>query len=99
MQRVAGLYGSIIVSFPDGQSEPFTYDYDRNITLNDWYHNSTYEQAAGLSSIDFQWFKESQSLLMHGRGMFNCSSLTTPTLDNRETSLFSKEKKIKDKGQ
>ncbi|XWS41527.1 hypothetical protein CRYUN_Cryun17cG0089300 [Craigia yunnanensis] len=81
MQRAAGLYGSIIVALPDGQSEPFTYDYDRNIILNDWYHKSTYEQAAGLSSIPFQWVEEPQSLLIHGRGRFNCSSLTTPTLD------------------
>ncbi|XP_021273720.1 L-ascorbate oxidase-like [Herrania umbratica] len=81
MQREAGLYGSIIVALPDGQSEPFTYDYDRNIILNDWYHKSTYEQAAGLSAIPFQWVGEPQSLLIHGRGRFNCSSLTIPTLD------------------
>ena len=60
MQRAAGLYGSIIVALPDGQSEPFTYDKDRNIILNDWYHKSTYEQAAGLSSIDFKWVNEPQ---------------------------------------
>ncbi|EOX92188.1 Cupredoxin superfamily protein isoform 2 [Theobroma cacao] len=81
MQREAGLYGSIIVALPDGQSEPFTYDYDRNIILNDWYHKSTYEQAAGLSAIPFQWVGEPQSLLIHGRGRFNCSSLTIPTSD------------------
>ncbi|XVF17195.1 hypothetical protein REPUB_Repub10bG0098300 [Reevesia pubescens] len=83
MQRAAGLYGSIIVGLPDGQSEPFTYDYDKNIILNDWYHKSTYEQAAGLSAISsqWQWVGEPESLLIHGRGRFNCSSLTIPTLD------------------
>ncbi|KAJ4848166.1 hypothetical protein Tsubulata_018637 [Turnera subulata] len=74
MQREAGLYGSIRVSLPDGQSEPFAYDYDRSIILNDWYHKSTYEQAAGLSSINFTWVGEPQSLLIQGKGRFNCST-------------------------
>ncbi|XP_052190654.1 L-ascorbate oxidase-like [Diospyros lotus] len=74
MQREAGLYGSIRVSLPDGFSEPFSYDYDRSIILNDWYHKSTYEQATGLSSIPFGWVGEPQSLLIQGKGRFNCSS-------------------------
>ncbi|XP_059432619.1 L-ascorbate oxidase-like [Corylus avellana] len=74
MQREAGLYGSIRVSLPDGETEPFAYDYDRSIILNDWYHKSTYEQATGLSSIPFVWVGEPQSLLIQGRGKFNCSS-------------------------
>ena len=60
MQREAGLYGSLRVAPPDGEPEPFSYDYDRSIILNDWYHKSTYEQAAGLSSIPFQWVGEPQ---------------------------------------
>lgn len=60
MQREAGLYGSIQVSLPDGQVEPFVYDYDRSIILNDWYHKSTYEQATGLSSVNFVWVGEPQ---------------------------------------
>lgn len=74
MQREAGLYGSIRVSLPDGESEPFSYDYDRSIILNDWFHRSTYEQSAGLSSIPFVWVGEPQSLLIQGRGSFNCST-------------------------
>lgn len=58
MQREAGLYGSIRVSLPDGKPEPFAYDYDRSIILNDWYHRSAHEQSAGLSSLDFQWVGE-----------------------------------------
>ncbi|KAJ1412857.1 Multicopper oxidase, type 1 [Sesbania bispinosa] len=76
MQREAGLYGMIRVT--SLEPEPFTYDLDRSIILNDWYHQSTYEQAAGLSSIPFQWVGEPQSLLIHGKGRFNCS--TTPNL-------------------
>ncbi|KAG8373336.1 hypothetical protein BUALT_Bualt11G0013600 [Buddleja alternifolia] len=73
MQREAGLYGSIRVSLPDGETEPFSYDYDRSIILNDWYHLSAYEQAVGLSSIPFVWVGEPQSILIQGRGRFNCS--------------------------
>ncbi|PQQ04055.1 L-ascorbate oxidase [Prunus yedoensis var. nudiflora] len=81
MQREAGLYGSIRVALPDGESEPFSYDYDRSIILNDWYHKSTYEHAVGLSSLNFAWVGEPQSLLIQGKGRFDCSTLTTPSLD------------------
>ncbi|GLT43992.1 hypothetical protein SLA2020_179110 [Shorea laevis] len=81
MQRGAGLYGSILVSLPDGELEPFTYDYDQSILLNDWYHKSTYEQAVGLSSIPFGWVGEPQSLLINGKGRFNCSQFTAPSVD------------------
>lgn len=60
MQREAGLYGSLRVALPDGEVEPFSYDHDRSIILNDWYHKSTYEQAAGLSSIPFVWVGDPQ---------------------------------------
>lgn len=91
MQRVAGLYGSIRVSLPDGMAEPFTYDYDKSIILNDWYHKSTYEQAAGLSSIPFGWVGEPQSLLIQGRGKFNRSKLASPTLDPTACNATSSE--------
>jgi len=58
IQMEAGLYGMIRVAPRD--PEPFTYDFDRSIILNNWYHQSTYEQAAGLSSIPFQWVREPQ---------------------------------------
>ncbi|KAF6160966.1 hypothetical protein GIB67_007607 [Kingdonia uniflora] len=45
MRREAGLYGSIQVSVPDGVTEPFLYDYDQSIILNDWYHKTPFEQA------------------------------------------------------
>ncbi|CAL9091432.1 unnamed protein product [Musa textilis] len=78
MQRSAGLYGLIRVAVPDGVVEPFAYDFDRSIILNDWWHSSTYEEATGLASIPFAWVGEPQSLLINGRGKFNCS-LAGPT--------------------
>lgn len=60
MQREAGLYGAIRVAVPEGETEPFFYDYDRSIILTDWYHRSTYEHAVGLSSNPFVWVGEPQ---------------------------------------
>nr|XP_019710633.1 L-ascorbate oxidase isoform X2 [Elaeis guineensis] len=75
MQRSAGLYGLIRVLPPAGMVEPFIYDYDRSIILNDWWHQSTYELAVGLNSKNFSWVGEPQSLLINGKGKFNCSDI------------------------
>lgn len=56
MEREAGLYGMIRVTSRD--PEPFAYDYERSIILNDWYHKSAHEQSTGLSSIPFVWVGE-----------------------------------------
>ncbi|CAM0951149.1 unnamed protein product [Alopecurus aequalis] len=80
MQRSAGLNGMIVVSMPPGAgpdvAEPFAYDGEHEVLLNDWWHKSTYEQATGLASVPIVWVGEPQSLLINGRGRFvNCSSL------------------------
>ncbi|KAK8930504.1 hypothetical protein KSP39_PZI016620 [Platanthera zijinensis] len=73
MQRTAGLYGLIRVLVRNGTIEPFSYDKERSLILNDWWHKSTMEQATGLSSLKFGWVGEPQSLLINGRGRYNCS--------------------------
>ncbi|KAK8942252.1 hypothetical protein KSP40_PGU016439 [Platanthera guangdongensis] len=55
MQRTAGLYGLIRVLVRNGTIEPFSYDKERSMILNDWWHKSTMEQATGLSSLNFGW--------------------------------------------
>ncbi|KAL6626396.1 hypothetical protein ACP70R_030122 [Stipagrostis hirtigluma subsp. patula] len=75
MQRVAGLDGMIVVSVPDGVAEPFSYDGEHTVLLMDWWHKSVYEQAVGLASDPLVFVTEPQSLLINGRGMFNCSQL------------------------
>ncbi|KAI8536194.1 hypothetical protein RHMOL_Rhmol10G0237000 [Rhododendron molle] len=84
------MNGIIRVSLPPGESEPCTYDHDRSIILTDWYHKSTYELATGLSSLDFEWVGEPQSLLIHGKGRFNCSGLKSDLWDttNPECSSY-----------
>ncbi|XWS53245.1 hypothetical protein CRYUN_Cryun11dG0141100 [Craigia yunnanensis] len=73
MQRSAGLYGSLIVEVADGEKEPFHYDGEINLLLSDWWHQSVHEQEVGLSSNPFRWIGEPQTLLINGRGQFNCS--------------------------
>ncbi|XP_022732291.1 L-ascorbate oxidase-like [Durio zibethinus] len=73
MQRSAGLYGSLIVDVADGEKEPFHYDGEFDLLLSDWWHLSVHEQEVGLSSNPFRWVGEPQTLLINGRGQFNCS--------------------------
>uniref|UniRef100_A0A0E0QTI1 L-ascorbate oxidase n=2 Tax=Oryza TaxID=4527 RepID=A0A0E0QTI1_ORYRU len=73
MQRVAGLDGMLVVSVPDGVAEPFAYDGEHTVLLMDWWHQSVYEQAVGLASVPMVFVGEPQSLLINGRGVFNCS--------------------------
>ncbi|TKY50029.1 L-ascorbate oxidase [Spatholobus suberectus] len=73
MQRAAGLYGSLIVDLPNGQNEPFHYDGEFNLLLSDLWHTSSHEQEVGLSSKPLKWIGEPQTLLINGRGQFNCS--------------------------
>uniref|UniRef100_A0A7N0V111 L-ascorbate oxidase n=1 Tax=Kalanchoe fedtschenkoi TaxID=63787 RepID=A0A7N0V111_KALFE len=73
MQRSAGLYGSLIVDVADGQREPFRYDGEFSLLLSDWWHQGVHEQEVGLSSSPFRWIGEAQSVLINGRGQYNCS--------------------------
>ncbi|CAN6195691.1 unnamed protein product [Urochloa humidicola] len=78
MQSSAGLNGLIVVEAAPGgpDAEPFRYDGEHAVLLNDWWHKSTYEQSAGLASVPLVWVGEPQSLLINGRGRFvNCSSM------------------------
>ncbi|XP_068652114.1 L-ascorbate oxidase-like [Aristolochia californica] len=73
MQRSGGLYGSLIVDVATGETEPFHYDGEINLLLSDWWHKDIYDQMVGLSSNPFRWIGEPQSLLINGRGQYNCS--------------------------
>uniref|UniRef100_A0A1D1Y756 L-ascorbate oxidase n=1 Tax=Anthurium amnicola TaxID=1678845 RepID=A0A1D1Y756_9ARAE len=73
MQRAAGLYGSLVVDVADGETEPFHYDGEHDLLLSDWYHQDINSQTVGLSSNPFRWVGEPQTLLINGRGQYNCS--------------------------
>jgi L-ascorbate oxidase len=72
-QRTAGLYGSLIVDVAEGEKEPFHYDGEFNLLLSDWWHKSAHYQEIEISSKPFRWDGEPQSLLINGRGQYNCS--------------------------
>ncbi|NP_001313101.1 L-ascorbate oxidase precursor [Nicotiana tabacum] len=73
MQRSAGLYGSLIVEVGEGEKEPFHYDGEFNLLLSDWWHKGSHEQEVDLSSNPLRWIGEPQTLLLNGRGQYNCS--------------------------
>jgi FtsP/CotA-like multicopper oxidase with cupredoxin domain len=78
MQRSGGLNGMIVVKTKPGSkdAEPFQYDGEHAVLLNDWWHKSTYEQSVGLASVPIGWVGEPQALLINGRGRFaNCSAM------------------------
>ncbi|KAE8791001.1 L-ascorbate oxidase [Hordeum vulgare] len=80
MQRSAGLNGMIVVAAAPGgpDAEPFAYDGgEHDVLLNDWWHKSTYEQAAGLAAVPIEWVGEPKSLLINGRGRYNCSAMAS----------------------
>ena len=58
LQWLVGLYGSLIVN--SAKPEPFFYDGELSIILNDLWHATTYEQAVGLSSNPFVCVGEPQ---------------------------------------
>ncbi|MCO5582450.1 hypothetical protein L7F22_036346 [Adiantum nelumboides] len=73
LQRSAGLYGMLIVE--GHEKDPFEYDGEFSLLISDWWHKSTYEQVAGLQAPfpHFRWVGEPQSLLINGRGRYNCA--------------------------
>ncbi|XP_009120727.1 L-ascorbate oxidase-like [Brassica rapa] len=70
MQRSAGLYGMMVVRSP---KETLQYDGEFNLLLSDWWHLSSTLQELSLSSKPMRWIGEPQSLLINGRGQFDCS--------------------------
>ncbi|XP_057955027.1 L-ascorbate oxidase-like [Malania oleifera] len=72
MQRSAGLYGSLIVEAGQGE-EPFHYDGELSLLLSDWWHKSSRDQEVSLSAKPVRWVGEPQSILINGRGQYNCS--------------------------
>ncbi|CAA0805908.1 Plant L-ascorbate oxidase [Striga hermonthica] len=73
MQRTAGLYGMLVVDVAQGEEEKIKYDGEFNMLLSDWWHDTVQTQAVHLDSKPMKWINEPQSLLINGRGQYNCS--------------------------
>ncbi|KAI3752510.1 hypothetical protein L2E82_24544 [Cichorium intybus] len=73
MQRSAGLYGMLIVDVEEGKKEPFHYDGEFSLLLSDWWHTSIKDQEHDLNAVPMNWIGEAQSLLLNGKGQYNCT--------------------------
>ncbi|KAF3441452.1 hypothetical protein FNV43_RR15366 [Rhamnella rubrinervis] len=73
LHRTDGLYGFLIVDVAKGEKELFNYDGEFNLLLTDWWHRTAHEQQIMLSAKPFRWVGEPQSVLINGRGQYNCT--------------------------
>lgn len=80
IQRADGLFGALIVHKPDAEDESrsekamYGYDEEQVLMIGDWYHRPA-EQVLS-SYTDWKNFKiepAPDSLLLNGKGYFNCS--------------------------
>jgi L-ascorbate oxidase len=62
-----GLSGPIVVHPKD--PEPFKYDDDRILFLQDWYIQTSTQQVVGLLNFPFTWVGNPNSLLINGKGL------------------------------
>lgn len=59
-QRAAGFYGALIVDLPAGKHEPYHYDGEHMIIVNDWWHRPIVTQEQGLEAIPFKFVGDPQ---------------------------------------
>ena len=79
--RSAGLYGLLVIQSVNLESLP-PYDEERSLLLHDWYHGSHLELVVGLLEENFRWAGDPQSILINGKGFYNCSKNSIPTNTN-----------------
>lgn len=80
-QRAAGFYGGLIVDLQDGWIEPYYYDAgaEHMIIVNDWWHKPIMDQEEGLEAIPFVFVGDPQSVLIEGRGRYDCNATNRVT--------------------
>ncbi len=68
------LYGLIVIT---GDNVGAIHDRDIPLLLSDWFHETSYEQLAGLKARlpqPFKWVGDAKSLTFNGHGVYNCSN-------------------------
>ena len=68
----------LIIEEDSNKPEPWKYDDERSLLLSDWYHQIQHEIVVGLLQDELRWAGEPQSILLNGRGYFNCSKADVP---------------------
>ena len=76
--RAAGLYGMLIIDPVVGKSEEWSYDGEHILLLSDWYHAIQHEVVIGLLQESFRWSGDPQSVLINGKGYYNCTEKGVP---------------------
>jgi FtsP/CotA-like multicopper oxidase with cupredoxin domain len=69
MHASDGLSGPIVIHPKTESSDPFEYDEERVIFLQDWYIQTSTQQLIGLKSFPFTWIGNPNSLLINGKGL------------------------------
>lgn len=69
------MIGTLVITGDESHLPPITAD--RQLLLGDWWHASEESQLAGLLSTSFKWVGEPQSILVNGRGHFDCQALSS----------------------
>lgn len=68
----------LIIEQDASHHEPWTYDDERTLLLSDWYHQIQHEIVLGLLQEAFRWSGRPQSVLLNGKGYFNCTKEKVP---------------------
>ncbi len=74
--QAAGLYGMFIIDPAVGKQ--FDYAKEHSLLLSDWYHGSHTDLAVGLLEEKFRWSGDPQSILINGKGFYNCTKNGVP---------------------
>lgn len=67
LEHADGLTGAIVIH--PSEPEPFLYDEERILFLQDFYSQTGDQQAIGLDNLPFTWIGNPDSLLINGRGI------------------------------
>lgn len=67
----SSMFGLIVIEGDEGQISATGGDV--SMMLGDWYHESSSVQMAGLHQKAFRWVGSPQSLLINGKGEFDCA--------------------------
>ena len=66
------IYGALLVEDPV-ERKLYNYDEDRILLMSDWWHTEAQKLVEGITSLNFTWITEGQSLLTNGKTVAYCN--------------------------
>lgn len=87
-----GAYGLVLVDPDICNTWPEAMQHDKyyDMVVNDWYHAPALTLTTGLVQTDFRWAGDPQSILVNGRGHFDCDNNAIYTCQDEVCSETSK---------